>query len=86
MSHIKYRSGDFTVATPCSGLRNESPLLPELNDVLVFHQDFVQRIVRTRVHADPAHKRMHPRDAIAAKAVAFKEVACGARHFWPTAA
>lgn len=42
MSNIKYRSGNFTVATPVGILRNESPLLPELNDVLVFHQDFVQ--------------------------------------------
>ncbi|MDE2103927.1 MAG: hypothetical protein KGL39_42215 [Patescibacteria group bacterium] len=43
MSNIKYRSGDFTVATAVGQLRNESPLLPELNDVLIFQQDFMQR-------------------------------------------
>lgn len=42
MSNVKYRSGDWTVAQPIGGLRHESPLLPELNDVLIFHQDFVQ--------------------------------------------
>jgi hypothetical protein len=42
MSHIKYRSGNWQVATPIGGLRHESPLLPELNDVLIYHQDFVQ--------------------------------------------
>jgi hypothetical protein len=42
MSHVKYRSGSFTLATPVSALRNESPLLPELNDILIFHQDFMQ--------------------------------------------
>lgn len=42
-NNVKYRSGDFTVATPVGGLRNESPLLPELNDVLIFHQDYMQR-------------------------------------------
>jgi len=42
MSNVKYRSGDWTVAKPIGILRNESPLLPELNDVLVFHQDYVQ--------------------------------------------
>jgi hypothetical protein len=42
MSNIKYFSGDFTVAMPVGILRNESPLLPELNDVLIFHQDYVQ--------------------------------------------
>ena len=43
MSNVKYRSGDFTVDMPVGLLRNESPLLPELNDVLIFHQDFMQR-------------------------------------------
>lgn len=42
MSNIKYRSGNWAVATPVGAIRNESPLLPELNDVLIFHQDFVQ--------------------------------------------
>lgn len=41
-NNIKYMSGDFTVATAVGALRNESPLLPELNDVLIFHQDYVQ--------------------------------------------
>jgi len=39
---VRYRSGDFTVATAVGILRNESPLLPELNEVLIFHQDYVQ--------------------------------------------
>ncbi len=43
MSNVKYRSGDYTAARPVGGLRNESPLLPELNDVLIFHQDYQQR-------------------------------------------
>ncbi len=42
MSNIKYRSGDFTVATAVGGIRHESPLLPFLNEVIIFHQDFVQ--------------------------------------------
>lgn len=41
--NLRYRSGDFTVAMPIGGVRTESTLLPELNDVLVFHQDYVQR-------------------------------------------
>jgi len=40
--NIRYRSGDWTIAKPIGILRNESPLLPELNEVLVFHQDYVQ--------------------------------------------
>ena len=42
MSNVKYRSGDWTVAKPIGILRDESPLQPELKDVLVFHQDYVQ--------------------------------------------
>jgi len=42
MSNIKYRSGDFTVAKAIGGYRHESPLLPFSNEVLVFHQDFMQ--------------------------------------------
>lgn len=33
-------------------------------------KEFVQRVILTQVHADPEHRRMHPHDAIAAKAVA----------------
>lgn len=40
-------------------------------------RDFVQRIVLTQVHADPAHPRMHHHDAIAAKAVARKRIRVG---------
>lgn len=45
MSNIKYRSGDFSEATPIGGIRHESPLLPFLNSVLLFHQDYVQKEV-----------------------------------------
>jgi hypothetical protein len=41
-NNVKYRSGDWAVATPIGIIRNESPLLPELNSVLIFHQDYVQ--------------------------------------------
>jgi hypothetical protein len=41
-NNIKYRSRDWTVATPIGTIRHESPLLPFSNEVLVFHQDFVQ--------------------------------------------
>jgi len=43
-NNIKYMSGDFTAATAVGALRNESPLLPELNDVLIFKQDYMQFI------------------------------------------
>lgn len=43
-NNVKYVSGDWTVAKAMGILRNESPLLPELNDVLIFHQDYVQRL------------------------------------------
>ncbi len=43
MSNIKYRSGDFTLATQIGAMRHESPLLPFLNEVILFHQDVVQR-------------------------------------------
>ncbi len=35
---------------------------------------FVQRVILTQLHADPSHRRMHPHDAIAAKAVARKKI------------
>lgn len=35
---------------------------------------FVQRVVLTQVHADPEHRRLHPHDAIAAKAVARHKI------------
>lgn len=41
-NNLRYRSGDWTVATPIGLLRHESPLLPFSNEVLVFQQDFVQ--------------------------------------------
>jgi hypothetical protein len=41
-NNVKYRSRDWTVATPIGGIRHESPLLPFSNEVLLFHQDFVQ--------------------------------------------
>lgn len=41
-NNVKYRSGDFSKATPIGVIRNESPLLPFSNEVLIFHQDFVQ--------------------------------------------
>jgi hypothetical protein len=43
MSNVKYRSGDFTIAKAVGGIRHESPLLPFLNEVLIFHQDFMQK-------------------------------------------
>lgn len=41
-NNIAYRSGDFTQAIPVGILRHESPLLPFSNEVIVFHQDYVQ--------------------------------------------
>lgn len=50
---------------------HKSELLPRSREV---SRDFVQRVVLTQVHADPSHRRMHPHDAIAAKAVASKRL------------
>src|ERR1035437_607094 len=57
MSNIKYRSCDFTQATPVGGLRNESPLLPELNDVLIFHQD---QMIRTDLFYALPYNSLNP--------------------------
>ena len=68
--HLLHTHSRWTMRTltELANLRlHDAGLLPKATQV---SQDFVQRIVRTQVHADPSHKRMHPRDAIAAKAVA----------------
>lgn len=46
---------------------HEMGLLPTSQNV---SRDLVQRVIHERVHADPEHKRMPPREAIGAKAVA----------------
>lgn len=42
MGNVRYVSGDWTVARQMGIIRDESPLLPFSNEVLVFHQDVVQ--------------------------------------------
>lgn len=48
---------------------HEEKILPKTQNV---SRKLVQKIVRTKVHPDPSHKRMIARDAKAAKAVAAK--------------